>query len=68
LPDLHGGVQACKALAGTSAFASGWALKFILVTRAAYNQGFALKHIPVRGSGAPGPAIKPGWSIVPSTN
>jgi phenylacetyl-CoA:acceptor oxidoreductase subunit 1 len=56
------------ALAGTSAFAAGWALKFILVTRAAYNQGFALKHIPVRGSGAPGPAIKPGWSIVSSTN
>jgi len=49
--------------AGTSAFASGWALKFILITRAAYNQGFALKHTPVRGSGVPGHSMKPGWSL-----
>jgi phenylacetyl-CoA:acceptor oxidoreductase subunit 2 len=50
------------ALAGICAFAAGWALKFILVTRAAYNQGFALKHTPVRGSGAAGLPVKPGWS------
>jgi phenylacetyl-CoA:acceptor oxidoreductase subunit 1 len=50
------------ALAGLSVFAAGWAIKFILITRAAYNQGFALPHTPVRGSGVPGPAVKPGWT------
>jgi Fe-S-cluster-containing dehydrogenase component/DMSO reductase anchor subunit len=50
------------ALAGLCAFAAGWAIKFILITRAAYNQGFALPHTPVRGSGVPGPAVKPGWT------
>jgi len=50
------------ALAGLAVAASGGALKFVLVLRAAYNQGFALTHTPVRGSGAAGPAIKPGWS------
>ena len=30
------------ALAGLSVFATGWATKFILITRAAFNQGFAL--------------------------
>jgi phenylacetyl-CoA:acceptor oxidoreductase subunit 2 len=48
--------------AGMMAFAAGWALKFIMITRAAYNQGFALPHTPVRGSGLPGGAVKPGWA------
>ena len=51
------------ALAGLAVFATGWAIKFILITRAAYNQGFALPHTPIRGSGAPGPAVKPGWAL-----
>jgi phenylacetyl-CoA:acceptor oxidoreductase subunit 1 len=50
------------ALAGLSAFAAGWLLKFRLVTRAGYNQGFALEHVPVRGSGHAGGAVKPGWT------
>jgi Fe-S-cluster-containing dehydrogenase component/DMSO reductase anchor subunit len=50
------------ALAGLCVFFSGWAIKFILITRAAYNQGFALPHTPVRGAGVPGPAVKPGWT------
>ena len=50
------------ALAGLIAFAAGWLLKFMLVTRAAYNQGFALDHIP-RGRGIAGQSIKPGWSL-----
>jgi phenylacetyl-CoA:acceptor oxidoreductase subunit 2 len=50
------------ALAGLCVFATGWALKFILITRAAFNQGFALPHTPIRGSGVPGRAVKPGWS------
>jgi phenylacetyl-CoA:acceptor oxidoreductase subunit 1 len=50
------------AVAGLAVAAAGGALKFVLVTRAGYNQGFALAHTPVRGSGIAGPAIKPGWS------
>jgi phenylacetyl-CoA:acceptor oxidoreductase subunit 1 len=50
------------ALGGLATFAAGWLLKFKLVTRAAYNQGFALQHIP-RGRGIAGHSIKPGWSL-----
>jgi phenylacetyl-CoA:acceptor oxidoreductase subunit 2 len=49
------------AAAGTIAVAGGWGLKFVLVARAGFNQGFALPHFPVRGSGQPGPPAKPGW-------
>jgi phenylacetyl-CoA:acceptor oxidoreductase 26-kDa subunit len=54
------------ATAGLCLFASGVAMKFVLITRAGFNQGFALTHTPVRGSGAAGPAIKPGWTLPPS--
>lgn len=37
-------------LAGFVALATGWQFKFVLITRAAYNQGFALPHLPVRGT------------------
>jgi phenylacetyl-CoA:acceptor oxidoreductase subunit 2 len=37
-------------LAGVAALATGWQFKFMLITRAAYNQGFALPHLPVRGT------------------
>jgi phenylacetyl-CoA:acceptor oxidoreductase subunit 2 len=37
-------------LAAAAALATGWWLKFALVTRAAFNQGFALPHLPVRGA------------------
>ena len=60
---LAGATPYLFAFAGLCAFASGAALKFILVARAGYNQGFALKHTPVRGSGIAGPAVKPGWSV-----
>ena len=36
-------------LAALATVAAGWWLKFTLVTRAAFNQGFALPHVPVRG-------------------
>ena len=49
-------------LAGLAIMAAGAGFKFVLVTRASYNQGFALAHTPVRGSGHAGPAVKPGWS------
>jgi phenylacetyl-CoA:acceptor oxidoreductase subunit 1 len=50
------------ALAGLAIMAAGSVLKFILVTRASFNQGFALQHTPVRGAGHAGAAVKPGWS------
>ncbi|MEI6802142.1 MAG: DmsC/YnfH family molybdoenzyme membrane anchor subunit [Burkholderiales bacterium] len=37
------------ALSGACAAWAGANMKYTLVTRAAYNQGFALSHIPVRG-------------------
>jgi phenylacetyl-CoA:acceptor oxidoreductase subunit 2 len=37
------------AAAGASAAVAGFFAKFTLVTRASFNQGFALKNIPVRG-------------------
>ncbi len=40
----------CAALAGFVAAMAGAALKYALVTRAAFNQGFALRHLPVRGT------------------
>jgi len=38
-----------QALTGLLAVAAGAFFKFMLVTRAAFNQGFALPHLPVRG-------------------
>lgn len=48
-------------VAGLLAVGAGWTFKFTLVRRAAFTQGFALKHLPVRGRGTAGPAVKPGW-------
>jgi phenylacetyl-CoA:acceptor oxidoreductase subunit 2 len=36
-------------LAGALALAAGWWFKFTLITRAAFNQGFAIAQLPVRG-------------------
>ena len=37
-------------LAAFAAILTGWWFKFVLVTRAALNQGFALPQLPVRGT------------------
>jgi phenylacetyl-CoA:acceptor oxidoreductase subunit 1 len=50
-------------VAGVTAAAAGLVFKFVLITRAGYNQGFALPHTPVRGTGRAGPAVKPGWTL-----
>lgn len=47
--------------AGATALASGWLLKWTIVRRAAYNQGFALVMAPERGVGGQGPPARPGW-------
>ncbi len=75
LPVIHvaGGLLLSKqaavlnAFAGLFALAGGWMLKFTIVTRAAYTQGYALSRSPARlvGSGG-GPGTKPGWSTGPS--
>jgi len=40
---------------------SGWQFKYILLTGAAFNQGYAIHHIPRRGAGETARGIKPGW-------
>jgi phenylacetyl-CoA:acceptor oxidoreductase subunit 2 len=37
------------AIAGLAATAAGAYTKYAIVTRAGFNQGFALAHLPVRG-------------------
>ena len=41
----------------------GWLMKYVLITKAAFNQGFQLPKEPVRGKGKPGPSAKPGWTL-----
>jgi phenylacetyl-CoA:acceptor oxidoreductase subunit 2 len=48
-PLTAGWVAPLQLLAGVLALAGGAWFKFALVTRAAFNQGFALQHLPVRG-------------------
>ncbi len=40
----------------------GWWMKFVVIARAAFNQGFALPLTPVRGAGNSGTGDKPGWN------
>ena len=53
--------------AGIMVVATGWLLKSTLVRRAAFTQGLALQHLPVRGCGPVGAATKPGWAAVTGT-
>lgn len=50
--------------AGLMVVAAGWMLKYTLIRRAGFTQGLALLHLPVRGGGPAGPAVKPGWKAV----
>ncbi len=45
----HGLAAPVLVAAGVLSTAPGAWLKFILITRGGFNQGFALKHLPVRG-------------------
>ncbi len=47
--------------AGLLALAAGWYMKYIIIAKAAYNQGFALPNLPVRGRGKVKGDSKPGW-------
>jgi len=57
----HGGAGALALIAGVAAAVFGWYAKFTVVARAAFNQGFALPVLPIRGQGARIPGTKPGW-------
>jgi len=50
LPGAGGLAQAAVlAAAGLLAWLGGWSTKFALVRRAAFNRGFSIAHLPVRG-------------------
>jgi len=58
------------AIGGLGAVAGGWTLKYTLLRRAGYTQGYALPHLPVRGQRAAGldnatTGVQPGWSKPP---
>ena len=48
-------------LAGLLAAAGGGWMKYVIVLRAGYNQGFAIEHSPARGASAGAPGHRPGW-------
>jgi phenylacetyl-CoA:acceptor oxidoreductase subunit 2 len=54
-------------LTGMLVVAGGWVLKYTLVRRAAFTQGLAVEHLPVRGRGPSGPAVRPGWKMLPGS-
>lgn len=56
-----GAANALALVAGIAAVGAGWFMKFTIVARAAFNQGFALPALPIRGSGARVAGTKPGW-------
>ena len=58
------GWPALVLVAAVLVIVGGWLCKFTLVRRAAFTQGLALLHLPVRGCGAAGPAVKPGWTVM----
>lgn len=51
------------ALAGLGALLGGWYLKFIIIARAAYNQGFSIERTPARTPGYSGTGVKLGWNV-----
>ena len=58
----HNHLGTVAAIAGFGALVAGWYMKFVIITRAAYQQGFAILRTPERGTGGGGPGYKPGWS------
>lgn len=48
-------------LAGAIVVFTGAWLKYTLICRASFIQGFALPKVPVRGAGTTAPGIQPGW-------
>jgi len=57
----YGAANVLALLAGVVAAVTGWFLKYTIVARAAFNQGFALPALPIRGMGKRVEGTKPGW-------
>ncbi len=57
----YGVANAFALIASIAAVGAGWFMKFTIVARAAFNQGFALPALPIRGTGARVAGTKPGW-------
>ncbi len=50
-------------LAGLGALLAGWLLKYVIINRAAYTQGYAIEHSPERSAGSGGgQGAAPGWN------
>ncbi len=62
---LPGGEAILGIMAGAAALFGGWYMKFTIIARAAYNQGFAIARAPARAPGLAGPGSKPGWTTAP---
>ncbi|MCG6876072.1 MAG: phenylacetyl-CoA:acceptor oxidoreductase [Betaproteobacteria bacterium] len=60
IPD-YAAANTLALIAGIAALGAGWFLKFTIVARAAFNQGFALPALPIRGQGKRVAGTKPGW-------
>ncbi|MCC6609669.1 MAG: phenylacetyl-CoA:acceptor oxidoreductase [Burkholderiales bacterium] len=58
---VQSGAGGLTIIAGAAAALFGWYAKFTIVARAAFNQGFALPVLPIRGKGERVPGAKPGW-------
>lgn len=56
------GAWLLPAVAAVLSLAAGWYLKYALVCRASYNQGFAIVHAPARAPGYSRAGAKPGWT------
>ncbi len=48
-------------VAGLAATLTGWIFKHTLITRAAFNQGYAINKMPARGAGKSATGVQPGW-------
>lgn len=57
----YGGAVAFAA-AGLLAAAAGWTLKYAILRKLSFHQGFAIEHVPARGAPSSGIASHPGWS------
>jgi phenylacetyl-CoA:acceptor oxidoreductase 26-kDa subunit len=49
-------------VAGAAALGAGWTMKDVIVTRAAFNQGFAIPHLPRLAAAGKETGARPGWS------
>jgi phenylacetyl-CoA:acceptor oxidoreductase subunit 2 len=59
---LANGNVVLAGVGGLFAAATGWWLKYLIVCKLAYTQGFAIEHTPARGAPSARTGVRPGWS------